>query len=237
VFARGNWRARVYSYDRDGRLTGCEHRGTNPPYGDIHDFRDVECDARGAIVRVYRRHLDVRRTLEFERPASGDPLAARRKELLARLDQHRLPPRVGVGRQSQRVAFADRHGDDAPDFIWNPAEWASGEIELGLDPELLSLCESVNQGHLAERALRPGRRIPDRPGPRAARPHAAVRDHARLRLRCHRSGRRPEPGRAGGAAASGQVPGQEITTQGRARRAPQEAVTAVTGVEARVLQT
>lgn len=68
VYKRGSWLETSYSYDSSGRVCGCERTGTNPPYGDVHDFRDIEYDLVGKIVRVWRRFPDGRRSLDFERP-------------------------------------------------------------------------------------------------------------------------------------------------------------------------
>lgn len=69
LYARGNWLSVTYQYDERGRVVGCQRRGTNPPYGDVNDSREIEYDGTGQIVRVYWCHPDGRRDLDFERPA------------------------------------------------------------------------------------------------------------------------------------------------------------------------
>lgn len=173
VYARGNWLSHAYRYDATGRLVEREDRGTNPPYGDVHEYWDVEHDDGGAIRRIWRRKPEGKRTMSFERPAPEDTLRARRHELrwkiadmivaalrAAPIDEpvyvlalqdsaahylDRLPPRVGVGRERERRDFLAEHGDDADDYIWNPAEWESCALDVPVDPELSRLCEAVNQ--------------------------------------------------------------------------------------------
>jgi hypothetical protein len=173
VYARGNWISTFYEYDEAGRLVRCRQRGTNPPYGDIDDSREIEYDGTGQIVRVFWRHPDGRRDLDFERPVKEATLRARRRDLLRGLTnatveslrraelkdevyavvfshceaeyQHRLPPHVSVGLVAERSRLLSEHGDAAREYIWNPAEWTTGEIELALPPALTTLCASVNQ--------------------------------------------------------------------------------------------
>jgi hypothetical protein len=173
VFARGTWQSVTYQYDDQGRVVGCRRRGTNPPYGDLADSRAIEYDDAGRIAKVYWIHEDGRRHLDFELPAPNATLAACEpllvKELtramidalrelalddavycvaLAHCDaeyQYRMPPHLHVGRAAERARFRAEHGDEAPEYIWNPAEWAEGEVYVTLSPELARLCDSVSQ--------------------------------------------------------------------------------------------
>jgi hypothetical protein len=173
VYARKNWLSVTYQYDESGRVVGCQRRGTNPPYGDLNDSREIEYDGTGQIVRVYWCHPDGRRDLEFERPAKEATLRACRRDLLEQLklaivesmrsvsaaDEvyavvlshceaeylHRLPPHVGVGLMTECRQLLEKHGGLAPDYIWNPAEWTSGELALELPAKLAALCASVSQ--------------------------------------------------------------------------------------------
>ncbi len=170
VYARGNFISEIYAYDPEGRVIGLERRGTNPPFGDIHDFRDIEYDASGRIVRVYWRSPDGRRTLDFERPSADRTFAALRSalsdglanaivEALARRAlqepvfalaihfcgaeyQHRLPPNVAVGLASDRARLLEEYGDASS--VWNPAEWET-QLDLELDPRLSAGCASASQ--------------------------------------------------------------------------------------------
>ncbi|MBL8743983.1 MAG: hypothetical protein JNK04_22905, partial [Myxococcales bacterium] len=172
VYARGNTLAETFTYDDQGRVIGAERRGTNPPHGDLHDFRDLEYDAAGRIVRVFWRYPDGRRVLDFERPSDSQTFAALRTVLsdglvraiaaaLGRLAiehpvfalgigfcgaeyQHRLPPNVAVGLDAERLRMRDAHGPDAPGLIWNPAEWRT-HLVLDLDGDLSLQCESASQ--------------------------------------------------------------------------------------------
>lgn len=172
VYARGNSSSELYQYDSGGRVISVERHGTNQPYGDLNDFRDIEYDSAGNIVRVFWRYPDGRRVLDFERPADGRTFQALRQALskslaetiVASLEglsvkepafalglhycgaeyQHRLPPNVAIGLDAERRRFVEAHGNEAPDLIWNPAEWKN-HVTLKLDEQLSSQCESVNQ--------------------------------------------------------------------------------------------
>lgn len=172
VYARGGSSSEIYQYDAEDRIVGIECYGAGPD-GDVHDFRDIEYDSTGRIVRVYWRYPDGRRILDFERPSEEQSFPAVRKELgnslaeaivtsLARLsltepvyalalwycdaeEQHRLPPNISVGLEAERQRFVEEHGAEAPQFVWNPAEWEKSHIGLNLDERLTSQCESASQ--------------------------------------------------------------------------------------------
>lgn len=172
VYARGNYISDTYTYDREGRLLELERRGTNPPYGDLHDYRDVEYDEIGRIARVYGRSPDGRRVLDFERPTSDRTFAALRTAIADGLvaafvtslekqaiegpvfgvalhfcgadHHHRLPPNVSIGLEADRARILEEYGEDASDSIENPAEWETS-LEWELDEDLASMCASASQ--------------------------------------------------------------------------------------------
>lgn len=173
VYARGNHISLTYHRDPNGRVERCGRRGTNPPYGDLDDGYDLEYDGTGRVVKVVWQGSDGRRTVEFERPAREATLAARRRDLVRELAaatratieavdldepiyavvfahcgadyQRRLPPDLYLGTVSERDGFEEAYEDDAPDYLWNPAEWSADPIELRLSPALKTLCASVSQ--------------------------------------------------------------------------------------------
>jgi hypothetical protein len=149
-----------------------ERRRTDPIYGDIHDFRDLEYDDAGKIVRVFFRYPDGRRVLEFERPDDAHTFSALQAALsqsladaivasLAELSisepvfalglhyrraeyLHRLPPHAAVGLESERTRFVELYGKEAPRLIWNPAEWKT-YVAIKMDDRLRAQCRSASQ--------------------------------------------------------------------------------------------
>jgi YD repeat-containing protein len=154
--ANGNWFVQTFRYDDQGRLVEIERTGQNDPYGPIHDFRDLDYDADGSVVRVWWRYPDGRKVIDFERPSETQTFPSVRDDLLVavskailellrkwRLDspayalsliwcdaeyRHLIPPAVKVGRASERQALLDEKGHKkaTESFMWNPAEWKLG---------------------------------------------------------------------------------------------------------------
>jgi hypothetical protein len=182
VYARGNAISTIYERDERGRVVRARRSGDNPPYGALDDWRELEYDEAGQLVRVFWCQPDGRKSLDFERASQAHSLPARWQELLEGLTaatlqalrdapppgapddplytiaffhtgaeyQHRLPPNVAAGRLSTCARLQREHGDQAPEFLWSPAEWGDedglgGDLELPLAPELAALCASVNQ--------------------------------------------------------------------------------------------
>ncbi|MCC6574035.1 MAG: hypothetical protein IT462_09600 [Planctomycetes bacterium] len=174
VYARGSSKSLTYTYDELGRMSRCQRRGSKSN-GEIEvdDWWELEYDGTGQIVRVYWCYPDGRRILNFERPAKEATLRACRKKLLTQLTEaivttlrskkiddevyaivishydaqyeHRLPPDVSVGLVSECKRLQNLHGKRTPVFVWNPAEWPSGDLDLKLPTELATLCASVSQ--------------------------------------------------------------------------------------------
>ena len=168
VYARGNYMLFTYTYDDAGRMVRMHRTGPNPPYGDMDDSRELEYE-RDTVMRVYWCYPDGRRVLDFERPTRSRTLAACAEQLEAELGaaldgsleqhssspaavalfytdagyQHRLPAEVAFVSDAELDALATRFDGDK-DSIWNPAEWGN-EVDLDYDPDLLELCNSVNQ--------------------------------------------------------------------------------------------
>lgn len=182
VYARGNAISTSYERDERGRVVRARRSGDNPPYGALDDWRELEYDGDGQLVRVYWCQPDGQRSLDFERASEATSLPTRWQELLRELSaavlqtlrdrpppgraddplytlaffhtgaayQHRLPPDVAGGRLSACERLQRELGEEAPEAIWNPAEWIDDdglgqELELALSPELAALCSSVNQ--------------------------------------------------------------------------------------------
>jgi hypothetical protein len=151
--ANKNHFVQIHRHDDAGRVVEIERTGRNAPYPDVHDFRDLEYDAKGRIVRVWWRFPDGRKHVDFERPAERDTFAALRDtlrkaivdaivELLRKKKikspvyavalawcsaeyQYMLPPRVMVGLESERQRFIEEEGKKkaVKSYIWNPAGW------------------------------------------------------------------------------------------------------------------
>lgn len=85
VFARGNAISTSYERDELGRVVRARRSGDNPPYGALDDWRELEYDDDGQLVRVYWCHPDGRRSLDFERATESTSLPVRWQELLREL--------------------------------------------------------------------------------------------------------------------------------------------------------
>jgi hypothetical protein len=149
--ANKNHFVQVHRHDGAGRVVEIERTGRNAPYPDVHDFRDLEYDAKGRIVRVWWRFPDGRKLLDFERPAASETFDALRATLRKAIGdaiveflrkqklespayavalawcsaeyQHMLPPSVMIGLESERKRFLEEQGRKAASFLWSPAEW------------------------------------------------------------------------------------------------------------------
>jgi hypothetical protein len=173
VAPSGNWLSVAYQYDEHGRLIGCRRSGIARPYPDVADAYTIEYDDAGRITKVHRVGEDGQRHLHFELPDPDATLAAGKPALmnaltLATIEALReralddavycvalaysgaayhewMPPLVYVGRAAERARFREEHGDEAPDYVWNPAEWSESEVDLELSPDVARLCASVCQ--------------------------------------------------------------------------------------------
>ena len=63
-----------------------------------------------------------------------------------------LPPLLGLGRESERMAWRQKYGQQAKDFVWNPAEFfLFDQPHLSInDRDLLQACKLFNQKVSAE---------------------------------------------------------------------------------------
>lgn len=85
VYARGNAISTIYERDELGRVVRARRSGDNPPYGALDDWRELEYDGDGQLVRVYWCQPDGRRSLDFERASEATSLPTRWQELLREL--------------------------------------------------------------------------------------------------------------------------------------------------------
>jgi hypothetical protein len=175
VFPHGGYRSMSYTYDERRHVIRRNRQAKGPPpYGDvIDDWHEITYDDAGQIARIEWCTPDGGRHLDFERVAAGSTLAAAGPSLIAQLTaaivqaiaklnidedvytlvlstcgawyRHLIPPQVSVGLAAQCVKFRAEHGADASEYIWNPAEWADGTLQLDLAPDVVARCQSVCQ--------------------------------------------------------------------------------------------
>jgi hypothetical protein len=70
VFARGNSVSTSFRYDSAGRVTSIERIGSNPPFGELNDYWDIEYISGGNTIRMYHRLPNGRRQLHLEGPTT-----------------------------------------------------------------------------------------------------------------------------------------------------------------------
>lgn len=170
----GGARTTTYQYNDRGQMVRRECRGIDALGEKIDDWRELEYDEKGKIVRIYWCYPDGRRILHFERATRKTSLKARKRELLEGLtaaiieairqtavtdevyvlalryfdahDEH-IPPLISLNTVPERERLMREHGDYGLEAIWNPCEWQPQwqELDVKLSPELEAMCKSANE--------------------------------------------------------------------------------------------
>lgn len=137
-----------------------------------HDI-DVEYDDLATVVKIvathgsgYTRQLFKRAAKEYSARELEELIALRLREIVPSLiakceaagpvycvalvydseENDFLPPTLAVGLETERTSWMEKHGDDAPLYVWNPAEFTLfDDPRLSIDDEQLKrACQRFN---------------------------------------------------------------------------------------------